>query len=65
MMWGVLFIIGYVYPAIEDVIGVGNCFFGFGVITIIGAIFGYVYMPETRGKSYDEIMTLLRSSKIR
>lgn len=62
MMWVVLFYVGYVYPAIQQTIGVGNCFFGFGVITIIGAIFGYKYMPETRGKSYDEIMTLLRSS---
>lgn len=54
--------IGWAYPVIQETVGVGNCFFGFGVITIIGAIFGYIYMPETRGKSYDEIMTLIRST---
>lgn len=59
MMWAILFIVGYAYPVIEEAVGVAACFFGFSVITMIGALFGYIFMPETRGKSHDDIIKLL------
>lgn len=59
MSWATLFVLGYMYPFIEEAVGVAACLFGFGVITIIGAVFGYAFIPETRGKSHDQIMALL------
>lgn len=44
---------------VEILIGLPGCMFGFGGICVLSAIYGILFMPETRGKSYDEIMELL------
>lgn len=59
LMWILSFVIGTVFPLMEATIGLSACMFGFGVICILCALIGFWLMPRTRGKSHDEIMTLL------
>lgn len=59
LLWTILFFLGTAYPLIEAAIGLPACMFGFGGICLLSGIFGFYFMPETRGKSHDEIMELL------
>lgn len=59
MLWIVLLLLGSAYPIVQEAIGLPACMFTFGSISILSAAFGFWFIPETRGKSYDEIMELL------
>lgn len=41
-------------------IGFGGCMFLFASCSLAGTVFVIVYLPETKGRSYEEIMNLLR-----
>lgn len=43
------------FPLVEAAIGLSTCLFGFGVICALYGLFGLWLLPETRGKSIDEI----------
>lgn len=40
-----------------------GCMFLFTTITFSGAIFIMIYLPETKGRSFDEIQKLLENKK--
>ncbi|KAG7210312.1 hypothetical protein KM043_011853 [Ampulex compressa] len=43
------------YPNFSSVVGLQNTMWGFGVASLTGAIFALIVLPETHGKSLDEI----------
>lgn len=47
-------------PVIADSIGFGGCLFIFATFCLVGTVFVILYLPETKGKSYGEIMNLMR-----
>ncbi|KAJ3658706.1 hypothetical protein Zmor_010431 [Zophobas morio] len=55
------FIVTVTFPYLSTFLGMANCFFLFTVVTICGAIFIYMVLPETKGKSLQEIQKLLGS----
>lgn len=55
-----MFISGYIYPFFLNAVGLSASMFVFGVICLLNACFGFFFVPETKGKSYDEIMELLQ-----
>lgn len=57
--WIFLFLLGIAYPLVSAAIGLPACMFGFGVICALCAMIGFWLMPETRGKSHDQIMKML------
>lgn len=59
ILWLLLFFLETSFPVFEKAFGLPACLFGFGAICAVSAVFGYSFMPETRGKSYDEIMERL------
>lgn len=58
--WIAAFIAIKYFPAFNDMIGFHGSMFLFAGVCIFGAIFVIFYMPETKGKSYDEIMKSLQ-----
>ncbi|XP_031623102.1 uncharacterized protein LOC116340647 [Contarinia nasturtii] len=58
VMWIILFILGWIFPIILDAIGLVNCMIALAVMSLLNALFGIIFVPETRGKSHEEIMKL-------
>lgn len=58
-IWVIMFVTGTIFPFVMDAAGLTNCMILLGVMCILNAIFGLFFIPETRGKSYDEIVDLL------
>ena len=50
-------------PSCFDVFGFHNTMFAFAGVCILSAIFIILFMPETKGKSYEEIMDALAPKK--
>lgn len=47
------------YPVASDMVGNHYCFFFFSLCSLAGALFSIFGMPETKGKSLDEIERLM------
>lgn len=56
MMWGLAFLLILFYPALTAAFGMYSCMFLFAACCIGGVFFVLAYLPETKGKSYEEIM---------
>lgn len=58
-----LYVYGFVlmksFPILTATIGLDGTLFLFSGICLSGAIFVIIVMPETKGRSFDEIMKLL------
>ncbi|XP_055546945.1 facilitated trehalose transporter Tret1-2 homolog [Wyeomyia smithii] len=57
------FIIIKVYPSMVHVLGSENVFLFFGIISVIGIGFVYFFLPETKGRTLDEIETYFRGKQ--
>jgi hypothetical protein len=57
--WTLAFIVTVTYPSVRNLIGASNCFLIFTIISIIGTLFSYFVVPETKGKSLAEIQKSL------
>ena len=47
--------------ASAEKVGVAILYFIFGIISVVGLIFIYFYVPETKGKTPEEIMGIVRA----
>lgn len=43
------------FPTLVDLIGIGNIFYIFACATAVDIVFAYLFIPETRGKTIEEI----------
>lgn len=59
IIWMLAFIFVTLYPTLAEVLGTHNIEFAFAASCIVGTIFILTVLPETSGKSYDEIMRAL------
>ena len=53
--WGANFLIAFTFPWFIDKIGMGGGFFTFAGMCLVATIFFNKYVPETKGKSLEEI----------
>lgn len=53
--------LGSVFPIMQAYYGLATCLFLFGGFALMMAFYAFFYVPETRGKSPEEIVELLRS----
>jgi MFS family permease len=53
--WGFNAIIAFTFLKLINSIGIASTFWLYAGVCIAGAIWGYFYIPETRGKSLEEI----------
>jgi len=56
--WFLAFIVTYTFADLRNLIGDHFVFWIFGMFSVAGALFSAFILPETRGKSLDEIQKL-------
>lgn len=54
-LWAACFILTYTFPVLNSGLGAAGTFWLYGVICLAGGIFVVFYLPETKGKSLEEI----------
>lgn len=59
MMWIVFFALDRVFPAFLGTFGLHYSFYILAAMSLSNAIFGIFCIPETKGKTHEEIMELL------
>ncbi len=53
--WGFNAIVAFIFLTMINAVGIGGVFLFYAVICIIGLIWGYYYIPETKGKTLEQI----------
>jgi MFS transporter, SP family, galactose:H+ symporter len=59
--WGFNAIISFTFLSLVNSLGIGSTFWCYSLICIVGLVWGYYYIPETKGKSLEEIEKFWRS----
>jgi MFS family permease len=54
-LWLACFILTYTFPLLNDYFGASGTFWIYGIISIFGYLFIRKYLPETKGKSLEQI----------
>lgn len=57
------FILIFAFPLFRDILGLHWCFWILNIISLVGFVFIYFYVPETKGKSFAEIQKMMKSEK--
>ena len=53
--WATNFTAAFLFPWYVTIVGMGAGFFTFAAFCLVGTVFFYMYIPETKGKSLEEI----------
>ncbi|KAF7270694.1 hypothetical protein GWI33_016362 [Rhynchophorus ferrugineus] len=53
------FVVTMAFPLLSEMIGMAQCFWLFGLCCVLGIIFIYFVVPETKGKTVTEIQQIL------
>ena len=53
--WLVSYAVMLAVPPLGDAIGTSTCYFIFAGIALAGTVFVIIFVPETKGKSVEEI----------
>lgn len=54
-LWAACFILTYSFPVLNNTLGAAGTFWLYGVICLAGGVFVVFYLPETKGKSLEEL----------
>lgn len=63
-LWIACFVLTYTFPALNAALGTSGVFWTYAAICLAGLLFLYFCLPETKGKSLEEIETCLRKGKL-
>ncbi|WOF22525.1 sugar porter family MFS transporter [Microbacterium betulae] len=55
MLWIANAFLSLYFPSVVDAVGITGTFFGFGVIGIFAVLFVYTQVPESRGRTLEEV----------
>lgn len=61
--WSLAFLITATFNTISDGIGIGQTFWIFAALSLLGTIFVFLVVPETKGKSMADIQRMLSGEK--
>jgi MFS family permease len=59
-LWAASFLLTYSFPALSAHLGSAGVFFGYGAICFLGAVMVLVLVPETKGRSLEQIESEFR-----
>jgi len=59
-----LFFVGKVFPSMLHVMGAHGAFWMFGISSLFGTVFLYLFFPETKGKTLEEIEDYFAESNV-
>lgn len=62
-LWIASFALTYTFPLINRVLGSSGVFLGYGAICMLGAAFIFAFVPETTGRTLEEIEARVLSAK--
>ena len=62
-LWGASFILTFTFPILNDALGASGTFWVYSVICVLGFLFIKKKLPETKGKSLEEIEIELTKDK--
>ena len=62
-LWTACFLLTYTFPLLNAALGAAGVFWTYAAICLAGLLFLYIRLPETRGKTLEEIETDVRSGK--
>lgn len=54
-LWIACFVLTYTFPILNDWLQAAGTFWLYGIICLLGAVFIYRFLPETKGKTLEEI----------
>lgn len=57
--FGISFVITMAFPILSEILGMAETFWTFGICCILGLLFVYYIVPETKGKTLAEIQEIL------
>lgn len=60
LLWIFSYITIKYLPFLTDVLDIHGTVFVFAAVCVCGAVFMFLFVPETKGRSYEEIMALLQ-----
>lgn len=60
LSWMNAFLVFNLLSPLEDLFGFGGVMYFFAMNSILGALFVIFYIPETMGKSFDEIAQIMQ-----
>jgi MFS transporter, SP family, galactose:H+ symporter len=63
ILWSATALVNYSFLKIVDVLTLAGTFWAFGIMGILSAIWGFFYIPETKGKSLEYIEDHWRQGK--
>ena len=63
-LWSACFVLTYTFPTLNAALGTAGVFWTYAAICMVGLLFIYFLLPETKGKSLEEIETSLRRNKL-
>jgi MFS transporter, SP family, xylose:H+ symportor len=61
-LWVSSFALTYTFPFLNRMLGSSGTFWGYGVICMLGAVFLFFFVPETKGRTLEEIEARILSS---
>ena len=62
-LWTACFLLTYTFPLLNAALGAAGTFWTYATICLAGFLFLYFRLPETKGRTLEEIETDLRTSK--
>ena len=63
-LWTACFLLTYSFPMLNSALGAAGTFWTYAAICLAGFVFLYFRLPETQGKTLEEIETLIRTGKL-
>lgn len=58
-LWVFAFALMKMFPLLVEMVGLHGCFYAFAACSFAGTLFVATYLPETRGKSFEEIRRVM------
>jgi SP family sugar porter-like MFS transporter len=62
-LWTACFLLTYTFPLLNSALGASGVFWTYAAICLAGLLFIYFRLPETRGKTLEEIETTIQVSR--